>query len=145
MKEEWYNNCITYLRTKSDIYITAITAFGEARGEDENTIIAVCNVIKNRVNDKDRWYDEYVNVCLQPRQFSCFNFNDRNFVKIMSVTLDNPAFQRCFGVAFGVIRGYILDNTMGATHYHNKDMIQPNWAKSMRKTLETRKLVFYKG
>ena len=91
MREEWYKNCLTFLRTKSDVMIAAITAFGEARGENENTIIAVCNVIKNRVNDEDRWYDEYVNVCLQPKQFSCFNLNDRNFIKIMSVSMDNPA------------------------------------------------------
>ena len=145
MRKEWYKNCMTFLRTKSGIMITALTAFGEARGENENSIIAVCNVIKNRVMDEDKWYDEYVNVCLQPKQFSCFNLNDRNFIKIMSISMDNPAFQKCLGIAYGVIKGYILDNTMGANHYHNNNMVPPKWAKGMRKTLEMKKLIFYKG
>jgi len=145
VKEERYKNCLLYLKTKSDVLITALTAFGEARGENENTIIAVCNVIRNRVHDEDRWYDEYVNVCLQPKQFSCFNADDRNFKKIMCASLDNPAFQKCLGIAYGVINGYILDNTMGANHYHNKDMVPPKWAQGMKKTLETKKLIFYKN
>jgi len=145
MRNEWYNNCLLFLKTKSDVLITALAAFGEARGENENTVIAVCNVIKNRVHDEERWYDEYVNVCLQPKQFSCFNINDRNFIKIMGISIDNPAFQKCLGIAYGVIKGHILDNTMGANHYHNKDMVPPKWAKGMKKTLETKKLVYYRG
>ena len=145
MRETWYDNVLKYLRIKSDVLITALTAFGEARGEDENTVIAVCNVIKNRVHDEERWYDEYVNVCLQPKQFSCYNFGDRNLIKIVGITADNPAFQKCLGIAYGVLRGHIMDNTMGANHFHNKDMVPPKWAKGMKKTLETKKMVFYKG
>lgn len=106
------------LRNLDDVTLLALLVYGEARGEPIEGQVAVACVVRNRVNQSNKsWQD----VMLQPLQFSCFNPGDPNLQKILTL-VENPEFggkilQQCRWVAEGVYRGLILDNTGGATHY----------------------------
>jgi spore germination cell wall hydrolase CwlJ-like protein len=129
--------------------ILAITVYGEARGEPLLGKIAVAHVVNNRVKD-NRWPNTMVDVCLQPKQFSCWNENDPNYsiltrklwqIKSMDQTY---SWKECLFAAVGVVRDYIKDLTEGANHYHTKS-IHPSWADKMVKTVEIGNHIFYRG
>lgn len=129
----------------SDEMVAALTAYGEARGEGIYGITGVLNVIKNRRDDSLRWANNAAAVCLEKFQFSCWGSEDPNFEKLKRVDLKNRVFQHCFGLAYGVLNGYIPDNTEGANHYYDTSIKPPAWAEKMIETKKTGKLVFLKG
>ena len=55
----------------SDLEVTLVTLFGEARGEPVEGLIAVGSVIRNRVKAA-RFGSTYRAVCLARWQFSCW-------------------------------------------------------------------------
>ena len=142
MNKRQYDQWRLILWSESDVLVLARTIYGEARGENEETRMAVANVVMNRVKDPKWWGKTVKEVCLVRKQFSCFNFGDPNFVELVSVTIKNKVFQECFGIAYSVIKEYIPDNTNGATHYHNKN-IDTVWDDKMAMTLKLDKLLFY--
>lgn len=129
--------------------ILAITIYGEARGEPLLGKIAVGHVINNRMNDK-RWPNTIVDVCLQPKQFSCWNENDPNYPTLVRKlwqlkSMDQTyTWKECLFAAVGVLRDYLKDNTDGANHYHTAS-IHPSWADKMAKTVEIGHHIFYRG
>jgi len=145
MDEQEYRNIILNFYKNSDEMVSALTAYGEVRGEGLDGIIGVLNVIKNRKEDEHRWSDEATGVCLQKNQFSCWRKDDPNFEKITDIDLNNRVFQHCFGLAYGVLNGYIKDNTGGANHYYDESIAPPYWADKMKVTKKAGKIVFLKG
>ncbi|MDR0552851.1 MAG: cell wall hydrolase [Holosporales bacterium] len=120
--------------TRKSIEIMAKTIYGEARGEyflktgGLPSLIAVANVIMNRCIATNEEFVE--NVCLKPKQFSCWNEYDPNF-RIISRELSSlPApIKVCETVAKEVVSGRWPDITKEATHYYNKNMQPPPyWA-----------------
>lgn len=142
MNKKEYGQWRSILWNESDVLILARTIYGEARGESEGAKIAVANVIMNRVKNPKWWGNTVKEVCLAKNQFSCFNFDDPNFLELINVTIKNKVFQECFGIAFSVMKGFIIDNTNGANHYHNKS-VNPEWNDRMNMTLEIDNLLFY--
>ena len=142
MNKKEYGQWRSILWGESDALILARTIYGETRGEGEGAKIAVANVIMNRVKDPKWWGNTVKEVCLVKNQFSCFNFGDPNFSELINVTIKNKVFQECFGIAYSVMKGFIPDNTNGATHYHNKS-VNPEWDDKMNITLEIDNLLFY--
>lgn len=112
------------------------TAWGEARGETDEGIAAVCWTVKNRStialhdnNPKPYWWGETVaEVCLKSYQYSCWLPSDPNRVKMMALSASNPEYLRCWAIARCVLSGLILDPTGGATHYVSGSSM-PAWAK----------------
>lgn len=101
----------------ADIETLARTIWGEARGELHAGMIAVGWVVRNRASDElERWPKTIEAVCRQKSQFSCWNSNDPNSVKLRTVDVSNPAFRQCLRAAVEVICGS-LDPTKGANHY----------------------------
>lgn len=143
MDRKEYGRRRSELWSESGVLVLARTIYGEARGEDDETKKAVANVVMNRVKNPKWWGKTVKEVCLARKQFSCFNFDDPNFEKLIKAAIKDKAFQDCFGTAFAVIKELISDNTDRATHYHNKD-IDTVWDDKMEVTLELDKLVFYK-
>jgi len=143
MDKNEYGQCRSVLWGESEVIVLARTIYGEVMGEDDTAKHAVANVVMNRVKNPKWWGKTVKEVCLARKQFSCFNFSDPNFEKLVTVTIKDRAFQECFGTAYAVIKGLIPDNTNDATHYHNKD-IDTVWDDNMKITLELNKLVFYK-
>jgi spore germination cell wall hydrolase CwlJ-like protein len=116
-----------------DIEIMAKTMYGEARGDYARgkggivSLIAVGNVIMNRANESGKSITE---VCLKPRQFSCWNEDDPNRKVIENVTFTDKIYRICFITAAKIIFEEILDITHGANHYYSCHMKRPpHWAE----------------
>ena len=137
---------------KNDLDILARTLYGEARGEGDEGLEAVANVIMNRYK-KPKWYTGYVLVankkipsiaetCLKKAQFSCWNKNDVNFNLLQQVSISDDIFKKCILVAQRAINGDLVDFTNEATFYHTKNII-PKWAKGHSPCYECGNHLFY--
>jgi len=103
--------------TEDDIDVLARTLFGEGRGEPLAGLYAIAWVVINRAKRAPRWPGTVAGVCLQSKQFSCWNGSDANLPKLRAATLKQPAFLRCYGAAAIVLAGSVHDLTRGADHY----------------------------
>lgn len=114
---------------ESDIDTLARTIYGEARGEGQQGMIAIANVVMNRVNSGITWWgDDIESVCKKPWQFSCWNKNDPN-LKVITDIQAGTIFEMCKEIAEDAIDGMLSDNTYGATSYYAKSMpAPPRWA-----------------
>lgn len=98
--------------------VYAMLLCGEARGEGEDGMRAVAQVIENRLNHPRRFGDTVKSVCLRPWQFSCFNPNDPNRAKLLSMWESDPI---AYGLAEKIVAearaGYLPDTVGPSTHY----------------------------
>lgn len=125
----------THHGARWDEEVLARTLYGEARGEEEPGLRAICEVVLNRAADT-RWPDKIAAVCLQTKQFSCWNRNDPNFRRLVNIEFPDATFMRCMAVAGDMIRARredrLLDETGGANHYLAswlmKSPRRPRWA-----------------
>jgi spore germination cell wall hydrolase CwlJ-like protein len=134
--------------TNHDIDICARTIYGEARGEFKANgpaaLIAIANVIRNRYQRSGKYGKTIAEVCLKPRQFSCWNEGDPNRLLIQEQHLaTDPHFNICLMVARKVIEGLWPDLTRGSDHYHTTSCL-PYWARSGKVHLRLGNHVFYK-
>lgn len=115
--------------TEEDILTLARTMWGEARGEDNEGMKAVCCAIINRFNSK-KWFagKTIAETCLKPWQFSCWNPTDPNRLKMLKLTYIE--LKRELDLIKEVTGGVYNDITSGATHYYApKACPMPKWAK----------------
>lgn len=105
------------LNITDPIDIATRTVDGEARGEGAEGQIAVFWVIKNRVLHPSWWGTDVVSVCLHPEQFSCWNHDDVNSVRLKLLPITDSGYQSIRYLAGRVLGGSIPDPTSGATHY----------------------------
>lgn len=132
-----------------DVDILARTLYGEARGEYNRldgglgSLIAVGNVVMNRVRQQ-KWYGKTVSeVCLKPWQFSCWNPNDPN-QKMLTQPLEGKLFDICLMVAEKVIDGHWPDITGGCDHYHAMSLKQfPGWTLRAKAKYRVGQHIFY--
>ena len=120
----------------------ARTVYGEARGETLDGKIAVAWTVRNRVERPRWWGRTYNEVCLKPKQFSCWD--DHNRLEMMEADAADPLFADCLYAALGAITGHIADPTCGATHYHASN-VSPPWADGQTCTCIIGHHVFYAG
>lgn len=116
--------------TIDDLITGAETVYGEARGESAEGRVAVACVIRNRWLKGFRRAHTVTEVCLAPKQFSCWNESDPN-----RKILDNEDYGCLEPVFFGCLESmrYVLlhpsfDPTKGSLHYHAKQ-VKPNWSE----------------
>ncbi len=135
--------------SKRSIEVVAKTIYGEARGEYylENgglsSFIAIANVIYNRFNQSGEKLIE--NVCVKPKQFSCWNSNDLNLKVIQNVNILDPLYKICQKTAVNVLSEQWPDITKGATHYYSLSLKnQPYWAIGQYPTFKIGKHIFFK-
>lgn len=132
----------------SAVDILARTIFGEARGEDIKGKEAIACVILNRVkkaNDNGGsfwWGNSIEEVCTKKWQFSCWNKDDPNYEKLMSVDNTNSVFIICKRIARRAVCGLLKDFTFDSTHYHTKN-ITPSWSKGKAPACEIGNHYFY--
>lgn len=105
------------------------TIYGEARGEGRPGMIAVANVVVNRVNSDITWWGtDIYTVCRKPWQFSCWNANDPNRPLILNLS-SGVLYDMCKEIATLAVDGELPDTTNGATSYYAKSMPEPpKWA-----------------
>lgn len=125
------------LKDLSDSEVLFLTIVGEARGESIEGQVAVANVVMNRARKSRKPIKE---VCLAPRQFSCWNQNDPNRQllenladMIMKGDYKYDHYKQIQWVTEGVITGKVKDNTRGVLNYMTTALFQseqrPSWAK----------------
>ena len=141
----------------------AATLWGEARSEPVQGIVAVANVVRNRVQmdlqgdgRPDWWGEGYSAVVMKPAQFSCWSPTGgaRNYQRVLSLMqqfaaghpITDPTVRECIGVAHLTIGHYLRDNTKGSTHYHAAAMTpRPKWARGLTPAVQHGNHVFYAG
>ena len=128
--------------------ILAKTIYGEARGESLSGQEAVANVILNRVKMNlihPMWWGKSITeVCLKPKQFSCWNSDDPNFKLLQADLSAQPVYQICERIARRALAGVLKDNTKGATHYHSF-RCHPLWARHLVPCAQIGHHLFYRG
>ena len=133
---------------KSEIDVLARTIYGEARGEYHSpegglsALIAVGNVIINRVKTQSGYGKSIQEVCLKPRQFSCWNTGDPNRALLMGEAISDPVFVLCSRVATKVASEVWPDLTKGSDHYHAFSILPP-WARGQKPRIRLANHVFY--
>jgi spore germination cell wall hydrolase CwlJ-like protein len=134
----------------NDVHILARTIYGEARGEyyrldgGLSSLIAIGNVVKNRLKQKS-WYGSSISeVCQKPYQFSCWNPHDPN-LRLITTTITDPLFDQCMVVAKMILEDRWPDLTKGCDHYHASTMeALPTWALHAKPVLKIGRHLFYK-
>ena len=113
----------------TEVLIVALTIFGEARGEEFSGKVMVGEVIVNRSQRSGKTLRE---VCLAPRQFSCWNgmVGKKLEAELCNPqTIGSPSWENCIRIAKVLCGGY--EPISPATHYFNPRLCSPSWAKSM--------------
>lgn len=131
----------------NDLLALAGTLYGEIRGGTLAQKQNVAQVILNRHNSGRR--PTIRDVCLAPKQFSCWNGNDVNKAKILNADkLDPTNWTKCLAVAHDALVGKNVDRVDGALNYYSpsgmKDGVPPSWAKGATVTLKDGLHVFVK-
>lgn len=107
--------------------VMARTLWGEARGEGRAGMRAVASTILNRAARPCWWGRSVAEVCLKPRQFSCWLDSDPNRAKLLSIDGRDRAFATALSISVDALAGILPDYTFGATHYHALQSA-PAWA-----------------
>ena len=131
------------MHTIPDLQILASTIYGEARGEDSSGKYAVACVIYNRW-EKKKYTKTIYDICLAPKQFSCWNKDDPNYKLLTEPNrpLDKAYIDSLEEAIFVLREGKHNDITNGATHYHTKN-IMPYWAKGKQPCATIGNHLFY--
>ena len=117
-----------------EIDILARTIYGEARGEYEHregglcALIAVGNVVMNRLKAQSQYGKTIQEICQKPWQFSCWNKGDPNQAILRQQDIADPLFTVCCQVAAKVARKEWPDLTKGSDHYHALS-VSASWAR----------------
>ena len=149
--------------------VVAVCLYGEARSEPIEGIVAVANVIRNRVkadihgdNKPDWWGEGYSDVVTRPWQFSMWHVNGgaTNYKRVKAFAQHlaerkeavGIKARQCIGVAHCIVGDYFADNVNGADHYHavkvpevnGKPLSRPFWALKRVPVKQVGGHVFYK-
>ena len=112
--------------------ILARTIWGEARNQGAEGMQAVANTVMNRVVRGGWWGSTITGVCLKPWQFSCWNADDPNRAKLLSVTDADPQYAEALTIAAEAVAGTLADITRGATSYKVTTLPWPEaWGKEV--------------
>lgn len=122
----------------------ARTIWGEARSTGQTGMQAVANVIANRERNPRWWGQNWVDVCTARAQFSCWNLDDPNRPKLLSVTDQDPEFRIALDLAEQAIAETLPDLTSNADHYHALGVASPSWARDSVPVYRDAWQVFYR-
>lgn len=117
------------------------TVVGEARGEGAAGKAAVAWVIRNRFYS-GRFGMTLANVCLAPKQFSCWNDGDVNRNVLAGYPEDSEVYRQIAEIVDGVLAGEGTDMTAGSCHYHTR-AVSPSWARDHQPVAEIGAHLYY--
>ena len=117
---------INDLETNQEIYCGAQNVYHESRGEPDLGMIAVAQVVQNRIKST-RFPDTVCEVVYQDKQFSWVNDGLSNH-PLLSNPIERESFIKSAWVH--IIALEHKDITNGATHYHRFD-VKPWWSSQM--------------
>lgn len=144
MKQVIAGDCLS-----KDVDVLARTIYGEARGEYKKSglspLIAIANVVMNRISLRTWFGVSIKEVCQKPWQFSCWNHDDPNYAIVSNAFIADPIFDVCFEVADKVASGIWPDLTNGADHYHSVCLkTAPSWTRGINPLMQIGNHVFYR-
>ena len=120
------------------------TVWGEARGEGEAGMIAVCWVVLNRIK-AGRWGKTAAVVCGAPAQFSCWGEHDPNHRWLLAMIPGDVSTAEAAAAVDKVLAGAAPDPTGGATFYYARSMAAPPaWAIGQIPSAEIGHQLFFK-
>lgn len=125
-----------------DLDIMSRTVYGEASNQGFRGMLAVAYVIMNRSKERNQSPAE---VCLAPKQFSCWNDGDPNVARINRANFDMPLFCQATVAALIAKDGLKEDPTHGSNHYYADYIPMPSWAKNMQLMVKIGVHIFLKG
>lgn len=127
--------------------VLAKTLWGEARGEGTRGMEAVSAVILNRFRTRYRGRQSIEAVCLDPKQFSCWNENDVNLPLMQRIDAAPDAdFRDAMSVASRALDGEISDPTYGSRHYVATTLparAMPDWLRGKTPVVVIGRHAFY--
>ena len=122
--------------------------YGEARGETSQDQANIVHSIINRSADKQRRYGGTIrDILLKPNAYSCMNPDDPNYPKLLSLSKDSVEYKRIYAIVrktFSDRMNGKPDPTLGATHYHTKD-VDPKWNTAAKKMIKLGSHKFWIG
>ena len=118
-----------------DVTLMATTLVVEAGGGGKKEIQAISNVIANRVVARKKY--SAIQIILEKGQFSLWNPYDRSSKdKLLNSAMRHwrPENKKNWKYSVNMAKTILNkaafeDNTRGATHYFNKEIVFPKWAK----------------
>lgn len=117
----------------SETTLMAKTAYFEARGDGFRAMLAVCFVIQNRLDHPQAAYGRTVRqVVNSPAQFSVWSPGDRQRARQKVLSPKDPLWVQAQRAARLVMAGRVKDSTRGATHFYERSIRKPEWARHMR-------------
>lgn len=136
---------------KKEVFLMALTMWGEARSHGIEGMRAVGHVIMNRVhaNRPDKFGTGIVGVVWKRKQFSCWNPGDpnrdamREISQLPKDSLEYKRWSQAKELAASIIRGRSQDPTDGALWYHTTG-VNPIWAKAMNPIKKIASHLFYR-
>jgi len=127
------------------VTVLACTLWMEARGDGEEGMQAVANVVMNRVNHPLWWGKDVVSVCLAPKQFTCWNPGSTQIPLLRDAIVDgDPAYKIALMIAEWAIEGALMDITRGADSYFSISMSPPFWARGTEFTVQIGRQRFFR-
>ena len=123
---------------------SARVAWGEARGEGEDGMQAVLNVMVNR-KKAPGFPKSLSGVARQPCQFSAYNDGDPNREKLKAVGEDDPQYQEALRLATWAQVGLLPDITGGATYFHSNQTPRPAYLSDAAVSVVIGNHIFYTG
>ena len=126
-----------------EIDVLTRTVYGEARGESQDGQAAAVWVIRNRAAKGVAYMGRSIKeVCLKPKQFSCWDANDVNRQRLVNLDTTSDVYQKIRRVVQEVMDGTRKDNTQGSTHYHTKS-VKPGWTTGKSPVVTIGNHLFY--
>ncbi len=136
----------------------AMQIFGESRLDDRDEDhweefemkAGVGHVAYNRAMNPAWWGKNLKEVLLKSHQFSCFNDNDPNRVKLLNPLSYEASYvwDTCFLVASGILLQVIPDPTLRSDHYFDDSLVKtnkmPRWADEKNFVKQIGKFLFYR-
>lgn len=142
----------------SDAQLMALTMRAEAEGDGIAGMVAVGQVIMHRLRDEDRrWGKTVYDVCLRPKQFSCWNPGPtREWLEGSAAlfregqpTDEAPRTQQALWLADGVLHDKLVDTVAMANHYYAPKAMKPpgmmpSWAMGRTSVAKVVGHLFYR-
>lgn len=126
----------------TNAYIVAATLWGEARGEGQQGMQAVLNVIMNRAKGD---FKKARDVVLATKQFSMWNnVSDPEASALNLARNSDDQWLVAVRLVDKAAQGKLPDITHGALFYFNPKKANPSWAKKMIRTVRIGNHDFYK-
>jgi N-acetylmuramoyl-L-alanine amidase len=130
-------------QTLDEVDVLTRTVYGEARGESEAGQAAVAWVIRNRAAKGRSYLGRTIKeVCLKPRQFSCWDIDDSNRNLLLNINTNSDTYKNIRQIVEQVLNGTRTDDTQGSIHYHAK-RVQPSWTNGKSPVVTIGNHLFY--